>query len=131
MFFDNLEDFKSEASHNLKRLGDLEFIRQLVLSTDIEDIFYAGYQAHALYLLAMLDYVSRVNDIPLFTKYNEFRKLKLQEKLYPANILLIHEITKNPSILEEAWRDSIPEFKEKNIAEVDIRNVVWEFLYQR
>lgn len=78
----------------------------------------------SLYLLAMLDYVSRENNIPICTQYDDLRKMKLQNMLFPSGVLAAAEITKDQEVKEQAIKDSIPEFLRFNIVESEVRNVV-------
>ena len=72
----------------------------------------------------MLDYVSRENNIPICTQYDDLRKMKLQNMLFPAGVLAAAEITKDQEVKEQAIKDSIPEFLRFNIVESEVRNVV-------
>lgn len=76
-----------------------------------------------LYTLAMLDYISRLNNIPLCADYNEIRKHKLSDIAFPASIIAMYEVSKDREILKQAARESIPEFTRFNIIESDVRNV--------
>lgn len=75
-------------------------------------------------MLAMLDYISRENDVPLCEDYNDLRKCKLQDIIYPAGILTAFAVSHREEIKENAYRDSIPEFRRFNIVESEIRNVI-------
>lgn len=75
-------------------------------------------------LLAMLDYVSDENDIPLCTQYNDMRKMKLKTILYPASVLVAAKVSNNNKIKTQSVKDSIPEFIRFNIVETDVRNII-------
>jgi hypothetical protein len=72
----------------------------------------------------MLDYVSRLNDIPLCTEYDDLRRLKLKETVYPKSILAVYAVSSNEEIKEKAYNESIPEFVRFNIVENEVRNVL-------
>jgi len=40
----------------------------------------------ALYMLAMTDYLSRENELPLCTNYNDIRSMRLSEVIYPSGV---------------------------------------------
>ena len=61
----DFENFKSFICHRVKELGDIEFMIQLIESDDIRSFFDRKWYPESLYLLAMLDYLSRLNDVPL------------------------------------------------------------------
>jgi hypothetical protein len=72
----------------------------------------------------MLDYLSRVNDVPICTKYNDIRSHKLKKPIYPVGVLLKSEVMKSEEIKKQAEIKAIPEFKRFNIIESEVRNVV-------
>ena len=119
----DFELFKSHICHRLKREGDLGFILNVVQSPDIREYFDRGWTAESLYLLAMLDYISRLNGIPLCSDFNDLRELAMKNTIYPEGILIQARVTNNPDLLREAYDNCIPEFKRANIIENEVRNV--------
>ena len=73
----------------------------------------------------MLDYVSRVNDVPYCEEYSDLRKQKLSETLYPASVIAATTVSKDNKIKSKALNDAIPEFLRFNIIESEVRNVYW------
>jgi hypothetical protein len=71
----------------------------------------------------MVDYISRENDIPLCEEYNKYRKLKLNDIIYPSSILTAAAVSKNNDIKDKALKNAIPEFMRFNIVESEVRNV--------
>lgn len=120
----NFEIFKSNVCHRVKELGDLDFIIETLESNIIRKYFDIEWYPESLYLLAMLDYISRMNDIPICTNYNDIRAGKLAEILYPSGIEIMYEVTKDEKYLIESFENAIPEFKRFNIVENEVRNVV-------
>ena len=120
MSFDN---FKSNVSHFLKSVGDFQFIRIMLKNNKIQDYFDKGCYKEAFYLLAALDYISRVNNIPVCDKFDHIRKYKLKALLYPSNLLLLDSLTKE-DLKKKAINEAIPEFLHFNIVEKDMRNSV-------
>ena len=119
---DDFEIFKSGVCHQLKRYGDFEFIREIEESNDIEIAIDCGYEKEGLYLLAMVEYLCRVNDLPFAKKYDRFEALHLSEKIYPCGIVLL-SMTSEPDAKQRAEKEAIPEFLKRNIVEGNIRNV--------
>lgn len=115
--------FKSNACHALKRLGDLEFIKNTLSTNEIDTYYRWSWYPECLYLLAMLDYISRINNVPLCDKYDEIRKLKMKETIYPSGILILSDVLGQKDAKETAIKECIPEFLRFNIIESDIRNV--------
>ncbi len=95
--------------------------RFIIIAFSEEDIVYR--YPESLYLLAMVDYISRINGVPLCDSYSEFRKAKLRSVIYPSSIIAEVEVSADNKIKEWAMESSIPEFKRFNIVESDIRNV--------
>lgn len=120
----SFELFKSHICHRVKSLGDINFIIETLEQDDISRYYGKKWYPECLYLLAMLDYISRLNQVPLCTRYDELRKCRLQETLYPAGVKATAAVTKSESPKKEALIESIPEFMRFNIVESKVRNVV-------
>ncbi|HJD13606.1 MAG TPA: helix-turn-helix transcriptional regulator [Candidatus Ruminococcus avistercoris] len=120
----DFELFKSNTCHKLKELGDVEFVIELLEEDRIRKYYKKKWYPESLYLLAMLDYVSRENDIPICTQYDDLRKVKLKNILFPASILAAARVAKNDEIKRRSVREAIPEFMRFNIVESEVRNVV-------
>lgn len=120
----DFELFKSDICHRLKEQGDTEFIIEVLEQDDISRFYKKQWYRECLYLLAMLDYVSRENNVPLCTKYENMRSMKLEDIIFPAGILTAARVAKDDEIKERAIRESIPEFIRFNIVESEVRNVI-------
>ena len=71
----------------------------------------------------MLDYLSRINDIPLCEKYNQIRMQSLSKPIYPKDVLLADKLDSKSKVKEQSIRGAIPEFVRFNIIESEIRKV--------
>lgn len=120
----DFELFKSNVCHKLKELGDIEFIIELLEEDHIRRYYQKKWYPESLYLLAMLDFISRENNIPLCTQYNDMRKLKLKNILFPSGISVAAKVTGNNELKNRSVSDAIPEFMRFNIVESDVRNVI-------
>ena len=118
------EVFKSNTCHYVKDMGDLDFIIKVLESDEIRKLYEKHWFPEALYLLAMIDYLSRINEIPLCTRYNDLRASKLERPLYPVGVLISSEVMHTDEPLHTAEKNSIPEFRRFNIIESEVRNVV-------
>ena len=116
--------FKSNICHQVKEMGDLDFIIYMLESGQIRDFFEKQWYPESLYLLAMVDYLSRENDLPLCREYDDIRAARLAEPLFPSSVLMADAATKNSRWKTESMRDAIPEFMRFNIVEGEIRNVI-------
>lgn len=119
----DFELFKSELCHHVKRLNDINFITDTLKNNSIRQHYQKKEYLQAFYLLAMVDYLSRVNNIPLCKDYDDIRKKRLKEIKYPKSVLELSRVLKDEKIKEKAFKDSIPEFKRFNIVENEVRNV--------
>lgn len=72
----SFELFKSNVCHRVKDMGDIPFIVQLLESNQIRKLYEKKWYPEALYLLAMLDYLSRENNVPICKNYNDIRAAK-------------------------------------------------------
>ena len=55
--------------------------------------------------------------------YNDLRKAKLDEMVFPVGIQLLCTMLNSEEPKEKSWQEAIPEFLRHNIVESDIRNV--------
>lgn len=119
----SFEAFKSNVCHMVKDMGDVDFIVNILQSDDISCYWNKMWYREAFYLLAMVDYLSRVNDIPLCTKYNEIRSRTLDKTIYPRDIEMAARLFPSLDVKEQCKCEAIPEFMRFNIVESEIRNV--------
>ena len=115
--------FKSNVCHQVKDLGDIPFIIQLLQSNQIRELYEKKWYPEALYLLAMLDYLSRENNVPICKNYNDIRSSKLQKLVFPSSIVILCKTMKSDKPKEDIIRMAIPEFLRFNIVESEVRNV--------
>lgn len=120
----SFENFKSTICHRVKELGDIDFIIDTLESQDIRMYYERRWFPECLYLLAMLDYISRKNKVPLCDEYDDLRRCKLEQPIYPASLMVLSSISNNDDLLKQAEETSIPEFKQFNIIESEVRNVI-------
>ena len=120
----SFENFKSSICHRVKELGDIDFIVNTLESQEIREYFDRKWFPESLYLLAMLDYISRENDIPICDEYDDLRTCKLDVPIYPSSLRAMAKVSNSDKVLEEAYVTAIPEFKRFNIIENEVRNVI-------
>ena len=120
----DFELFKSNVCHQLREKGDIDFMIDLIEGGLIIEYYERNWYPEALYLLAMLDYVSRENDIPICRDYDEIRNCRLSRPAYPASVIAMCAAAKNDAPKEAAKQNAIPEFLRHNIIEGEVRNVI-------
>lgn len=120
----SFENFKSTVCHRVKEMGDVEFMLKLLDSNAIRTYYDRHWYPESLYLLAMLDYLSRLHDLPQCSDYDDLRRCKLEKTVYPASVMAISLAAGNDQALKQAEREAIPEFMRFNIVECEVRNVI-------
>ena len=116
--------FKSNVCHRVKDMGDLDFVIQTLQSGEIRNYFEKKWYPESLYLLAMVDYISRENGLPISREYNDIRAHKLAEPLFPLSVVMADAVITDGKWKAESLRDAIPEFMHFNIVESEVRNVL-------
>lgn len=115
--------FKSNVCHLVKDMGDLDFIIHTLETNQIRKYFENKWYPESLYLLAMVDYLSRENGLPLCREYDDIRATRLTEPLFPLSVIMADIATKDSRWKAQSIRDAIPEFIRYNIVESEVRNV--------
>lgn len=120
----SFELFKSNVCHWLKEEGDIDFLIQVLESDLIRKYYNRKWYLESFYLLGMFDYICRINDAPICSEYDDLRRQRMQEIIYPAGVLLTSRVLGDESIKEQALKEAILEILRFNIVESDIRNVI-------
>ena len=118
-----LDSSKSNVCHQVKDMGDIDFIIHALETDQIRKYFDRKWYPECLYLLAMVDYLSRENSLLLCREYDDIRMNRLAEPLFPLSVVMADAVMKNSRWKAESIRDAIPEFMRFNIVEGDVRNV--------
>ena len=119
----SFETFKSNVCHMVHDMGDINFIIDTLESDKIRKLYQKHWYPESLYLLAMVDYLSRENQLPISAEYSDIRKVRLRETIYPAGIIAMSAVSKSEFPKQDSFDRAIPEFKRFNIVESDVRNV--------
>lgn len=72
----------------------------------------------------MIDYLSKLNDLPMCTNYNDIRTHKLAQVVYPLSVQIEAAVMHSENVKIEARKKAIPEFMRFNIVESEVRNIV-------
>jgi len=119
----DFETFKSNVCHLVKNMGDMGFIIDTLETDKIRQYYNKKWYPESLYLLAMVDYLSRENDLPLCTNYNDIRAVRLQKPIFPASIIAMSVLSDSEQHKTDSLNAAIPEFRRFNIVENEVRNV--------
>ncbi len=122
----NLRDFeiyKSNICHLVKDKGDIDFIIDILKENQIRTYWERQWYRESFYLLAMVDYLSRENGLPLCNNYEDIRNYTLPEPLYPRDVVLAAKLDGSLDMKKQCLKEAIPEFLRFNIIESEIRNV--------
>lgn len=115
--------YKSSVCHRVKDEGDIPFIIEVLQSGEIRRRYEQSQYREALYLLAKVDYLSRINELPICSEYKDIRIHKLKEPVYPASVIALARANNDESVKEKCMMESIPEFRRFNIAESEVRDI--------
>jgi len=117
------EIFKSNICHKVKGMGDIDFIIDVLESGEIRRLYQKRWYPESLYLLAMVDYLSRENGLPLCKEYNDIRRARLTATVFPASIIAMSVVSNSNTPMIDSLNAAIPEFIRAGIVESEIRNV--------
>ncbi len=112
--------FKSEQCHQVHRKGELQYLIDVLESGEIDRYWRLSMYAEAMYEVAMIDYISRRNDLPRCENYDEIRKHKLAKVVYPIDVEISDSFLKDKDAINRAEKGAIPEFRHFNIVEGEI-----------
>ena len=119
----SFETFKSNICHYVKDMGDINFLIDVIKTDKIYEYLNKQWHLEALYLLAMVDFLCKENDLPLHEDYEKLRRMKLSEIIYPAGILILCSALNSEEPKKKSLQEAIPEFMRHNIVESEVRNV--------
>lgn len=112
--------FRSEQCHLVHRKGELDYLVDVLESREIDRYWRLSMYAEAMYEVAMIDYISRRNDLPRCENYNEIRQYKLDHVAYPIDVKIKEGLLKDSDAFSKAEEGGIPEFRRFNIVEGEI-----------
>ena len=119
----DFETFKSNVCHQVRDMGDMAFIINTLESDKIRRYFNRKWYPESLYILAMVDYLSKENDLPLCAEYNDIRTTCLREPIYPSSVIAMSVLSHSEQPKRDSYAQAIFEFIRFNIVESEIRNV--------
>lgn len=113
--------FKSNTLQRLKATNEKEFINNLVDNNTVESLFDKKDYLKSLYLVSLIDYLSKNNNEELLERYNEIRKTKLDRLYVPKSVYLL--LATKTIKITKIFKESITTFLDHNIVEAEIDNV--------
>lgn len=115
------DHFRSELQHQIKRLGDKQFLAWVLQNQSVERYWKNNEQAKSLYMVAAFDYLCRINKLPQYAGFNEYRHYKLEKPIYTSDVVISEKLGMPMKAMAE--ENSIPEFRQYNIMEGSLRDV--------
>ena len=120
--FEDFRYFRNNTLHELKREGNTLFVEKVIKDKRIDYYYKHDGIEYALYLLALLDYLCRIDNKSIYERrYNTLRKEKLKNTFYIGSDLIHFESIEDAE--KELGIKVIPEFKKYNIIEENVFNV--------
>lgn len=86
------DEFRSEICHMHKTDGNILFLTKVLKFNMVNKLWQKKKCAYALYVLAMVDYISWKNKVPFYNGFNELRSYKLKNILYPTEVIILDKI---------------------------------------
>jgi transcriptional regulator with XRE-family HTH domain len=120
----SFDAFKSNVCHLVKDMGDIDFIIETLEKDKVRRLWNRKWYPESLYTLAMVDYLSRINELPLCDQYDDLRVVCLEKIIYPVGIIVRCVASKSEQPKIDSYNNAIPEFKRFNIIENEVRNVI-------
>lgn len=110
---EDFQTFRNNLHHELKNMGEITTLLSILENRKID--YYLRHEEYvkAMYLLSLLDYLSKQNQVPLCQEYSELRKQSLKTPYYVGDQITAY---KN--------RNYIEEFVAHNIYEGDLYDAV-------
>ncbi|MDX8419700.1 MAG: hypothetical protein SOI44_05795 [Lactimicrobium sp.] len=115
--------FKSETCHELKRLGDADFIYAVLHENRIPNCWKEGKCFESLYYYSMVKYLFRIHHLSYEMPYKDLEHIKLKSVCVPSGAVMWDAHDPAMKMCHRCIDQAIPEFMEHNIAEGDIRDV--------
>ena len=103
----SFELFKSNVCHRLKEQGDIDFLIETLKEDMIRQYYDKKWYPESFYLLAMVDYISRENNVPICNDYDDLRQQKMQKMIYPVGILITASVLSDDSVKEDAVKSDL------------------------
>ena len=90
----------------------------------MDTIFSSGQYRRTLYLVAMIEYLCRINNVPVKKEIQKYQEYKLKDLTFFDDVETYFHVTEKTDLKEQVMRDSLPEFLKYNIAERNVRRAV-------
>lgn len=123
----NLEfdQWKSSLQHHIRSKGEIKALEEMLREDVVTVEFNKKNYCKALYALAMIDYLSAKNNIPLCSEYSEYRKLKLQEPVFPTSAKMDLEVTgmTEEKVIKKYMEGAEPMFLKYGIVEGELFDI--------
>lgn len=110
---EDFQTFRNKLHHRLVKEDELDIVVEFLENKSIDYFYKRQDYLKALYLLSLVDYVLKKNDLPMCAEYAEIRSLKLKEPYYVGD-----------SVYEKRVDDCIEEFAKHNIYEGDLYDAI-------
>lgn len=110
---EDFQTFRNKLHHELKDKGDINTLLSILENRRIDYYLLHEDILKAMYLLCLLDYISKENQIPLCQEYSELRKQSLREPYYVGD-----------QLRNRKYENCIQEFVKHNIYEGDLYDAV-------
>ena len=114
--------FRNNLLSDLKRNDPVALANKIIKDKEIDYYYKNNAKAYAYYLLALIDFIFRKHNLPVFNKrYNTLRQEKLDKPFFIGSKIVSFETIEEAE--EKLGIQVLPEFRRFNIIEEDVMNV--------
>lgn len=110
---EDFQTFRNKVHHKLKCNDEIDIMLEILEKHRIDYYLLHQDMLKAMYLLSLLDYLSKKNQVPLCQEYSELRSQSLSDPYYVGDRIETHR-----------YENCIQEFAKHNIYEGDLYDAV-------
>lgn len=118
---EDFEIFKSDLCQSINKLDPLDAINQIKSSKCIDELIKNQEDVKALYLVAMVNYLSYKYKLNM--NIHDYDNFRLEHMVYPRSVLFKCAIMNDNKYKKEAIKHAEKEFLQFNICEGEIERV--------
>lgn len=117
--YNNLDAYASSLKHHIKSETPEIFMSKYDEEPNISD------KAKKLYLVSIIEFICNKHNIKKPLWINKYKSEKMDKVLFSQGAMLFYKLTGNEEKLITDYNNSIIEFKEHNIIETTLDDILW------
>ena len=105
-------------------IGVDAFVREVRTNNLVEQYIQNDMIPNAAYILALLEYLKRKENIEIESSYDKYSDIKADYMLYPPDVYILCKLKHSQKPMDEVKNKAIAEFLNRNIVEVNIYDYI-------